>query len=569
MAIIAVQASHVTEKSLRQYQKNMSRVKNEVGYPALSIEEVIKISGISPEEISEVSYASLFMHNKSYLTELESWYCVGLEDQRLDFLKPVGYQKLIFEERKKERIKIVSDHLSISKNKINFVEHHLAHLAAAYYSCPTYEIGRKFLGLTCDGAGDGLAGSVSLCENNNINRIAEIDRHASLGKLYSRTTMLMGMRPWEHEFKLMGLAPYADPERVQIAADTYRNILGLSTNGLTFERVDELSTNYCYRELKNAFERVRFDTIAGAIQLFTEELLIEWVKSCIQITGIRDIVAGGGVFMNVKANMLIANLPEVRSFYVMPSAADESLSIGACLHSFYNNNSDKDHTESVFNNLYFGTEFTKQQEQKAVEKIAAGNPDLEVDEPNDIEEETATLLANGEIVARSCGKMEWGARSLGNRSILASGDNYGVVDELNRAIKQRDFWMPFAPAIIAESADRYLINPKKVNSQFMTHTFETNERGKSDLAAGTHPRDFTMRAQTVERSANPRFHKLLDSFKNKTGRGGLVNTSFNLHGEPIVRSPEDAIRVLQKSELKYLALGHFLLKKKTSKKTKY
>ena len=97
--------------------------------------------------------------------------------------------------------------------------------------------------------------------------------------------------------------------------------------------------------------------------------------------------------------------------------------------------------------------------------------------------------------------------------------------------------MPFAPAIIAESADRYLINPKKVNSQFMTHTFETNE-GKSDLAVGTHPRDFTMRAQTVERSANPRFHKLLDSFKNKTGRGGLVNTSFNLHGEPIVRSPE-------------------------------
>ena len=102
--------------------------------------------------------------------------------------------------------------------------------------------------------------------------------------------------------------------------------------------------------------------------------------------GIRDIVAGGGVFMNVKANMLIANLPEVQSFYVMLSAADESLSIGACLHSFYNNNSDKDHTESVFNNLYFGTEFTKQQEQKAVEKIAAGNPDLEVDEPNDIEE---------------------------------------------------------------------------------------------------------------------------------------------------------------------------------------
>ena len=124
------------------------------------------------------------------------------------------------------------------------------------------------------------------------------------------------------------------------------------------------------------------------------------------------------------------------------------------------------------------------------------------------------------------------------------------------------------PAIIAESADRYLINLKKVNSQFMTHTFETNERGKSDLAAGTHPRDFTMRAQTVERSANPRFHKLLGLFQKQNRTGGLVNTSFNLHGEPIVRSPEDAIRVLQKSELKYLARS-FSSEKEDFKKTKY
>ena len=140
---------------------------------------------------------------------------------------------------------------------------------------------------------------------------------------------------------------------------------------------------------------------------------------------------------------------------------------------------------------------------------------MEVDEPNDIEEETATLLANGEIVARSCGKMEWGARSLGNRSILASGDNYGVVDELNRAIKQRDFWMPFAPSIIAESADRYLINPKKVNSQFMTHTFETNERGKWILQLENTLATLQCALKTVERSANPSVHKLLDSFKNK------------------------------------------------------
>ena len=157
--------------------------------------------------------------------------------------------------------------------------------------------------------------------------------------------------------------------------------------------------------------------------------------------------------------------------------------------------------------------------------------------------------------------MEWGARALGNRSILASGHDYRVVDELNQAIKQRDFWMPFAPSIRAESAERYFNDPKNINPQFMTHTFETSTEGRAHLAAGTHPRDHTIRAQVVREKANPNYHQLLSAFEEKTGRGGLVNTSFNLHGEPIVHSPKDAIRVLQKSGLKHLALGHFLLSK--------
>src|SRR5690606_3687624 len=171
--------------------------------------------------------------------------------------------------------------------------------------------GRPILGLTNDGAGDGICGTVSICRGNGIERVAAIDRHASLGKIYSRVTMLMGMTPWEHEYKIMGLAPYAEPGRVERAIEPLRRLIRLSEDGLTFQRVGELSTNYCYEYLRDSFERVRFDTIAGATQRFTEEMLVDWVRACVARTGIRDIVAGGGVFMNVKANMLIAGLPEV------------------------------------------------------------------------------------------------------------------------------------------------------------------------------------------------------------------------------------------------------------------
>ena len=261
--------------------------------------------------------------------------------------------------------------------------------------------------------------------------------------------------------------------------------------------------------------------------------------------------------------MLIADIPEVTSFYVMPSAADESLSIGACFHAYYQENDIFDHSNSLFDNLYFGSEHSFGEERLAIDKTVANVPGYEVRQLDNIEEVTASLLSDGEIVARCAGPMEWGARALGNRSILASGHDYRVVEELNNAIKHRDFWMPFAPAINGEF-NLSLKNPKNLNAKFMTSTFRTSKEAQVDLAAGTHPRDKTMRAQVVDQKSNSKFHKLLSFFEKNTGRGGLVNTSFNLHGEPIVNSPEDAIRVLKKSGLKHLALGHFLISKTSS-----
>ncbi len=542
-------------------EERLSRKKNAVGYPRRAVAEVLRIGNVEPAELREAVYASDFMHQEDYLTDLKPWYRVGLQQQRAAAQRPGDYQKIILQQRKSERIDVLCKDLGIAPEKISFLDHHLCHIAAAYYTAPNVAPGRPVLGLTCDGAGDNLAGSVSICTDNDIERLDVIQRHASLGKIYSRVTMLMGMTPWEHEYKIMGLAPYADPERCQRAADSLREILELSSDGRSFVQAGELSMNYCYEYLRDSFEGVRFDVVAGATQLFTEELLTNWVASCVKSTGISDVVCGGGVFMNVKANMLISQLPEVTSLYVMPSAADESLSIGACLHRYYQISGQENHSASVFSNLYFGGESDRAAEQEAIEGELAG-ADIEVAEHQDIDIAVADRLAEGGTVARCRGRMEWGARALGNRSILCSANDYSAVDRINRAIKQRDFWMPFAPSIMAERADRYLQNPKGLDGQFMTFAMPTRRETYGDLIAASHPRDRTVRPQVVTLEANPGYHALISRFEEKTGRGVVLNTSFNLHGYPIVDTPVDAIRVFLNSGLGTLALNNFMINKR-------
>jgi len=508
-------------------EERLTRKKNEVGFPEKSILEVLRIAGISPKDLDEVAFASLFMHSPDHLKDLEPWYVVGLAQQRQAMSRPEDYRKMIFQERRAQRIRQVVDLLGVDESKIVFVEHHLAHLASAYYTNPNRLEGKSVLGITCDGAGDGIGVTVNVCERNNLKRISSTSRHASLGKIYSRVTMLMGMKPWEHEYKLMGLAPYADLERCRKAAEPLRSLLRVRKDGLGFEQVGELSTNYCYEFLREHFERVRFDVVAGATQLFTEEMLLDLVKGCIKHTGIRDIVCAGGVFMNVKANMLIAELAEVRSFYVMPSASDESLSIGACLQRYYEKTGCTDRSESVFENLYLGGDFSPEEEERAVQEMIK-DEDVEIYVPEDMEMAICELLLKGEVVARFKGRMEWGARALGNRSILASADDYRVVERINNMIKQRDFWMPFAPSIRAESAERYFDDPKDLKPYYMTYAFRSKAETYPHLQAGSHPRDKTIRPQ--------------------------------------VYSPRDAIDVFFHSGLDHLALSRFLLSKKKREK---
>jgi carbamoyltransferase len=543
-------------------EERLVRRKNAIGYPRRAIEEVLRIGGVRAQDLADVVYASLFMHTASHLEDISQWYAVGMEEQIADARRPPEYGRSIFEARKRERIAQAADHLDVPTDRISFVEHHLAHLAAAYFTAPREDAAHPVLGLTLDGAGDGLCATVSICRGNKIERIASTDRDASIGKIYSRVTYLMGMTPWEHEYKLMGLAPYADPARAEEAATHLHSLVGLSDDGLTFRLKTDLSTNYCYRYLRGALERVRFDTIAGATQRFTEDMMTAWVRGCIARTGIPDIVCGGGVFMNVKANMLIAQMPEVRSIYVMPSASDESLSIGACLSRCYEVNADADSRVSRLGHLYLGGREDAAGEAAAVED-ARRSLQLGVAQPPDMNAAIADLLAAGEIVAVCRGAMEWGARALGNRSILSSANDVRRIDRINQMIKMRDFWMPFAPSIKAEAAGRYFEPIKGIDYSFMTFAAPTRPETYEHIVAGTHPKDRTIRPQVVAAAANPDYHAVIGQFERLTGRGAVLNTSFNLHGEPIVATAKDAIRVMAASDIQHLALNGHLLSKRT------
>ena len=537
-------------------EERLTRNKNEVGFPTKSIQEVLRIEGISGTDIDDCVFASWFMHEPEHLKNIEPWYRVGSAEQERAEARPEGYKTALLKYTQENRMAQAVELLGISRDRVSFVEHHKAHLAAAYYTSPYSH--DTVLGITCDGAGDGVSATVSICSGNSIERIATTDRNSSLGKLYSRMTFLLGMQPWQDEYKVMGLAPYADRHKALGASVSLRRLLGI--DGMRFSRNTFLSINYCYEYLERECRNTRFDTLAGAIQFFTEDMLVELVRNAIRETGIHDIVCGGGTFMNVKANMHIANMPEVHSMYVMPSAADESLAIGACLDKWYSKYGyGKPDCTSILSDLYLGGGFTDEDvEEATVTAFISSHTDKQFvyTKYSDITNHVAAVLRDGHIVARCAGRMEWGARALGNRSILAPANDRGIVEKLNRTIKCRDFWMPFAPTIIDDVAEYLFADPKDLHPHFMTYAFETREQNLHRVTAAVHPYDHTMRPQVITKDANPEYYDIVD----KAG-GVVLNTSFNLHGYPIVYTPEDAIEVFLNSGLEFLALGNYLLTK--------
>jgi carbamoyltransferase len=435
-------------------------------------------------------------------------------------------------------------------------DHHLAHGTTAYFGLRK-DPHRPYLVLTCDGAGDGICASVRVMRGDKIETLSETPWESSLGAIYSWVTYLMGFVPLEHEYKLMGMAPYASDRAAEQAAAIFHAYLGLDATGLGFQRKSRQRTSDLFDRMLADLRLVRFDHICAGLQRFTEELLTEWAKRAVAKTGIRDVVAGGGVFMNVKANKRIAELPEVDSFEAFPSCGDETLPFGA----FYLESLGRFGNEQVkpLQHFYLGDD---EPEAETLASVKASG--FAYERPADMAQAVATLLAAGKPVARCAGGMEFGARALGNRSILADPKNSDVVRVINQMVKKRDFWMPFAPMMLEEKQDGFIQNPKRLSSPYMMMTFDTRENFR-DMIAAVHNADLTCRAQLLRPEQNPEMAGILRAFEEKTGRSVVLNTSFNLHGFPIVRVAKDALYVLQNSGLEHLQVGPYLVHKQGAK----
>jgi carbamoyltransferase len=290
--------------------------------------------------------------------------------------------------------------------------------------------------------------------------------------------------------------------------------------------------------------------------------LSQWVQNCVRETGIRRVVCSGGVFMNVKANKEILTLPEVEELFVFPSCGDETNSIGAAYWVYAQECLQANRPVDIepLGPIYWGRGFDDNEAEIALKEFK-GESRFHYKYVQNIERLTAETIARGEVVARAKGQTEFGARALGNRSILARADNMEAVRIINDMIKCRDFWMPFAPAVLAERADEYYIKPKPMRAPYMIVAFDSRPETRAKYSAGQHPYDHSVRPQEVTQSWNPDFYRLIKYYEEITGEGIILNTSFNLHGYPIVYNPAEAIDVLDRSGLKFLALGNWWVEK--------
>jgi carbamoyltransferase len=543
-------------------EERFSRVKNHSCFPERSIRYILEKTRLHPSQIDRFVFSSTHMPRNKTREELMQEYrqSSAVKTRLRRALKHTPVLHVFMQRRTQERIAQAMA-MGFSRAGVCFEDHHRSHAAAAYFGCPWWQE-EPILVLTNDAGGDGLCATVSIGEEGKLNRIAGVPVSESIGYVYSMVTFLLGMVPEEHEYKLMGMAPYSSADKNRPVKEDLQRLFGFVSDdaGLTWLRRNGCPpTQYSYRFFHGLLETRRFDCVCGGLQDFCEEMLLRWVRNCIRSTGIGKLALSGGVFMNVKANKRIMELPEVESVYIAPSCGDETNCLGAALDTYSRERRKKPDLPPLqpLTSLYLGPEFG----DKAVAGALAASG-VHYMHHHDVERNIAELLAAGEVVARFKGPMEFGARALGNRSILANPSRRDVIRIINEMIKCRDFWMPFAPSLLPERINDYVVNPKNIDAPYMIICFDTRSEHRKDLLAASHPYDYTVRPQVVLPNWNPSYYALLKYFEGMTGIGGVLNTSFNLHGYPIVCTPEDALKVFHESGLRYMGIGNFLVRKK-------
>jgi carbamoyltransferase len=432
------------------------------------------------------------------------------------------------------------------EDKLERVEHHVSHAANAYYTSGL----DPALIVTLDGYGSGLAGSVSIGRNGHIQRIHCVKYPHSLGTFYESVTSALGLQPSRHEGKVVGLAAYGDPAILRDA------LLARFQQEPGNFRIVESNNLYFARMLAGQFPKI---DVAAAYQHVLELVATAYVGHHLQATGLHNLVLSGGVVANVKLNQRLRELPGVEHVFVHPNMGDGGCGTGAALLACTRNGVDT--LPKTLNDVFLGPAFSAEQIAEALQRAQ-----LPFTEYRPIEPKIASLIAAGKVVARFDGRMEYGPRALGNRSILYHAREPAVNQWLNQRLGRTEF-MPFAPATLFEKRrDCYRnVDGAEYAAEFMTLTFDCTDAMKRDSPAAVHV-DGTARPQLVTERSNPSFHRVLTEYYRLAGIPSIINTSFNMHEEPIVCSPEDAIRAFLQGNLDYLAIGQFLVAHPTARR---
>lgn len=573
-------------------EERLSRKKMQTGFPSRSVEFILNTLELKPDEIDVIAYpfydwdteAKLKIGNfLSYIFHFplgqnvltfrnlkgmaediyESLFIDGLPPEKWHMKKSVIKRILykigggnaigdtlmgIFFELN-NTIKSIRSHYKYNKelmshidrlgltHKLVRVNHHKAHAANAYFTSGL----EKALVVTLDGYGSGLAGSVSIGRGNSIQTIHELCYPHSLGMFYESITSALGFTPSRHEGKIVGLAAYGDEKRLTPAilgrfVDSPGNFFYLSGSNDLF-----------HRSLSTRFTKM---TVAAAYQKALELVSTKYIRHYVTSTGIENVSLSGGVAANVKNNQRIFEIPGVKRIFVHPNMGDGGCSVGAALLC-----SNLPHLKSKpIKDVYWGPEYFKEEITDALNE-----ENLFFEEPEDIEKLVAKLIDGGHIVARFCGRMEYGPRALGNRSILYHAKDPNVNQWLNQQLGRTEF-MPFAPATLYEYRHEYYrnMNGADLPAQFMTVTFDCTKRMIRECPAAVHI-DGTARPQLVRKEVSPGFYTIIDEYRRLTGIPTIINTSFNMHEEPIVCTPKDALRAFKLGHLHYLAIGPYLV----------
>jgi len=565
-------------------EERFTRIKHDSNYPANAVEFVLDFSGL---KISEIDHVIFFEKPFLKFERLLETYVAFAPKGYLQFIKsmPIWLKDKLFQKKKLINHLRSHDDNFRAENKLYFSEHHLSHAASAFYPSPF----KKAIVLTADGVGEWATTTVAIGNGNNLEIKKEIHFPHSLGLLYSAFTYYVGFKVNSGEYKLMGLAPYGDPKYSETIKN---NLIDIKPDG-TF-RLDQSyfdyatglqMTNSKFNSLfghkerdSNIEELTQFHMdIAASIQQVTEEIILKLATSLKNEYKINNLCLAGGVALNCVANGKILKSKIFDKIWIQPAAGDAGASLGASLvfwHSYLNKER-KINIEDDMKGSFLGPEYNQSQIEKELEEAGAKFRVLNYQE---LINKTVDLLIDNAAIGWFQGRMEFGPRALGGRSILGDPRSEKMQKNLNLKVKYRESFRPFAPAILREDLSEWF--DMNTDSPYMLFVADINSNKKiemtndekklfgieklnvkrSKIPAVTHV-DYSSRIQTVTKNINKRFYDLIFKFKEKTKCPVLINTSFNVRGEPIVNTPKEAFNCFMGANLDYLVIGNCILDK--------